>query len=427
MHGFSFRDGQLYCEDVEVSSIADAHGTPTFIYSANAFRAHYRQLADAFAPLNPNVCFSIKSCHNLHVLRTLAECGSHFDAVSIGEVHRAIEAGAHPAHIVFAGVGKTPAEITTAVELQVGAFNAESEMELEVLAMEAERVKKPVRVALRINPDVDAKTHPLTTTGKDENKFGIEMDQARNLFQHFRHRPHLKLSGIHLHIGSPVHSTEPYVEMLTKSLDLIDHLNESGAAITSINIGGGYGVDYGDRPSVCPQDYASAIVPLLANRGLTVSLEPGRSISGNAGILVARAIYLKQSRTKNFVIVDGSMTELIRPALYQGYHFIWPVNPNGGLVPTDRSPAARVEGTKLVDIVGPVCETSDYLGLDRSMPPVKRGDLIAVFSAGAYGAVMSSQYNSRGRAPEVLVDGDTFRLIRRRETYDDLVACERMA
>lgn len=426
MQGFTYKAGHLFCESVQISSIAEAEGTPTYVYSANALRDNYRRLADAFSALKPNICFSIKSCHNLHVLRTLAACGSHFDAVSIGEVQRAIEAGANPADIVFAGVGKTPAEIAKAVELRVGAFNVESAMELEVLTAESERAQKPVRAALRINPDVDAKTHPYTTTGKDENKFGVEMHQARHLFQRFGNQSHLSLSGIHLHIGSPVNTTEPYVEMLTKALELIDELNASGAAIESINLGGGYGVDYGDRATVSPQDYAAAIVPLLLDRGLTVSLEPGRSISANAGVLIARVVYLKQSRTKNFVIVDASMTELIRPALYQGYHFIWPVNPSGGVVPTDRSPTARIEGAKPVDIVGPVCETSDYLGLDRSMPTVESGDLLAVFETGAYGSVMSSQYNSRGRAAEVLVDGDAYRLIRRRETYDDLVACERI-
>jgi diaminopimelate decarboxylase len=425
MDAFKYIDGALFCDSCNVTDIADRFGTPTYVYSARAFRDHYRALRDAFAALQPRLCYSIKSCHNVHILRTLLECGSSFDAVSIGEVRRALEAGANASDIVFAGVGKTPAEIEAAVELGVGTFNAESAMELDVIASVAKQSKKKVLAALRINPDVDAKTHPYTTTGKDENKFGIEIGSSRALFQRYADDEFLSLVGIHLHIGSPVYTVEPYVEMVTKALELIDQLKSDGVAIDAINIGGGYGAEYGDQSSATPSDYANAIVPLLKDRGLKVSLEPGRSISANAGILITRVVYLKKSRTKQFVIVDAAMTDLIRPALYNAYHFIWPVVPTDGCVPTDRSPQYRVEGALPVDVVGPVCESSDFLGRNRFIPPVKQGDLLAMFSAGAYGAVMSSQYNSRSRAAEVLVEVDGPRLIRRRETFDDLMAPER--
>ncbi len=425
MDAFKYTKGVLSCDGHDIADIADQFGTPTYVYSARAFREHYRALHDAFAALKPRLCYSIKSCHNVHILQTLHECGSSFDAVSIGEVRRALEAGANASDIVFAGVGKTPAEIKAAVDLGVGTFNAESAMELDVIASVANETRKKVRAALRINPDVDAKTHRHTTTGKDENKFGIEIGSSRALFQKHKDDPFLSLVGIHLHIGSPVNTVGPYVEMVTKALELISQLESEGVTIDSINIGGGYGAEYGHQPSATASEYAAAIVPLLQDRGLKVSLEPGRSISANAGILLTRVVYLKQSRTKQFVIVDGSMTDLIRPALYDAYHFIWPVKPSDGAAPTNRTPESRIAGATPVDIVGPVCESSDYLGCNRFIPPVQTGDLLAVYSAGAYGAVMSSQYNSRNRAAEVLVDDNGPRLIRRRETFDDLMACER--
>ncbi|HNO77352.1 MAG TPA: diaminopimelate decarboxylase [Phycisphaerae bacterium] len=425
MDTFDFTNGSLCCDSHSLSDIADQFGTPVYVYSARAFREHYAALRDAFAAIEPRLCFSIKSCHNVHILRTLLECGSSFDAVSIGEVRRALEAGAKASDIVFAGVGKTPAEIEAAVDLGVGTFNAESAAELDVIAAVANKARKNVRAALRINPDVDAKTHPHTTTGKDENKFGIEIGSSPALFQKHKDDPYLSLVGIHLHIGSPVNTVAPYVEMVTKALELVVKLKADGVNIDSINIGGGYGAEYGHQSSATPREYADAIVPLLKDSGLKVSLEPGRSISANAGILITRVVYLKESRTKQFVIVDGSMTDLIRPALYDAYHFIWPVSPAGGVAPSDRSPAYRIEGARPVDIVGPVCESSDYLGRNRFIPAVKQGDLLAVFSAGAYGAVMGSQYNTRCRAAEVLVESDGPRLIRRRETFDDIMACER--
>ncbi len=425
MDHFKYSNGTLQCEGTEAAAIAEELGTPTYVYSKAAFTDHFRSISDAFAPLRPKVCYSIKSCHNLHILRLLRGLGAAFDAVSAGEVRRALEAGANPQDIVFAGVGKTEAEMAFAIERNVGCFNVETPTELETLSRLATEFNREVRAALRVNPDVDAGTHPYTTTGKDENKFGIEMGQARELYAQYAHHPLLKLAGVHLHIGSPVNSAEPYVEMITKALTLIDELLAKNIYINLLNIGGGYGADYEGGESPTAAQYADAIIPLVKDRGLAIIMEPGRSISANAGILICRTTSVKQTKTKSFVITDGAMTDLIRPALYQAYHFAWPVAPGEAFTPPHRGKSLRLDGTSLVDIVGPVCESSDFLGKDRWLPPINKGDLIAVFSAGAYGAVMSSQYNSRPRAAEVLVDGESVQLIRRRETYDDLVAAER--
>ncbi len=420
-----YTNGGLVCEGVPVATISEKFGTPVYVYSQRAFIEHYNQLASEFRELNPKLCFSIKSCHNLHILRLLRDQGACFDAVSGGEVRRAVEVGTDPQDIVFAGVGKTEAELKYAVDIGVGCFNVETTTELEILENLGNQANRPVQAALRVNPDVDAGTHPYTTTGKSENKFGIEISQAKDLFLRYSQSKGLNLSGIHLHIGSPVNSTEPYVEMITKALELIADLKKADVNIELINIGGGYGANYEGDEAPSAEQYAAAIVPLLKNSGLKVNMEPGRSISANAGILVAKTTCVKKSRTKNFVITDGAMTDLFRPALYGAYHFVWPVNPGADFEPPHRSRDLKLDGTQLVDIVGPVCESSDFLGKDRWLPPVQKGDLIAVFSAGAYGATMTSQYNSRCRPPEVLVNGGKFRLIRRRETFDDLVAAER--
>jgi diaminopimelate decarboxylase len=425
MEPFEYRGGELFAEERRVSELADQFGTPLFVYSRAALLAHYARLAGAFAALRPHLCFSIKSCHNLHLLRLLRERGAWFDAVSIGEVRRALEAGADARHVVFAGVGKTETEIREAVAAGVGCFNVESPAELEVLARVAEETDRPVRAALRVNPDVDPATHPYTTTGKKENKFGIEMDEARRLFLAYAGHSRLRLSGLHLHIGSPVPTVAPYVEAVGKALTLVDELRRCGVAMEVLNIGGGWAVSYGDRDTPPLEDYAAALLPLLAERGLDIHLEPGRSIAANAGLLVTRVTYLKQGKARRFVIVDAAMTDLIRPALYQAYHFVWPVKPAGGAVPENRRAEVALPGLSTVDVVGPVCESSDFLAKDRALPQLRAGDLLAVFSAGAYGAVMGSQYNSRPRPAEVLVEGASARLIRRRETYDDLVRTER--
>ncbi|MBN1344563.1 MAG: diaminopimelate decarboxylase [Phycisphaerae bacterium] len=425
MDHFAYRDGQLYCEEIAAGELADQVGTPAYVYSERTILDHYSRLAEAFAELDPVICYSIKSCGNVHICKLLAEQGSGFDVVSGGELFRALQAGADPAKITFAGVGKTDREINEAIDAGIGLFNVESEAELANITRIARERQTQVRAALRINPDVDPKTHKYTTTGKRETKFGVDLERARRAFEDFGRDKYLRLIGVHLHIGSPVNSVEPYVEAITKALALIDELGKAGFELELIDIGGGFGASYWEDQAPLAADYAKAIVPLLRGKGLRVVVEPGRSIIGNAGILLTRVQYLKSSGDKQFVIVDAAMNDLIRPSLYQAFHFIWPVCPAGGLVAASREEDLRLEGTGLVDVVGPICETGDFLGLGRHLPAVQRGDVLAVFTAGAYGFAMASQYNARPRPPEVLVCGADYRIIRRRETYGDLIAAER--
>lgn len=425
MDFFEYRGGELHCEGVTAAALAQRFGTPLYVYSKRTLVDHYRRLAEAWAALDPWLCFSVKSCSNLHILRLMRECGAAFDVVSGGEMRRAIEAGADPRRIVFAGVGKTDDEIREALSAGIGYFNVESEAEMDNLGTIAASMNRRAPAALRVNPDVDPKTHVYTTTGKRETKFGVDLERAKRVFHEFARRPGLDLSAIHLHIGSPVNTVEPYVQSITKGLDLVDALRRDGFDVRAINIGGGYGAHYEDDQAPTAAQYAAHVAPLLKGAGLTVMLEPGRTITANAGVLLTRTLYTKHSGDRQFLIVDASMTELIRPALYGSFHFVWPVRPARGQTPPRRSAQLKPEGAVLVDIVGPVCESSDFLAKERWLPPVTRGDLVCVFTAGAYGFVMSSQYNSRPRPAEVLVDGDDVRIIRRRETYDDLVAAER--
>jgi diaminopimelate decarboxylase len=337
-----------------------------------------------------------------------------------------LEIGADPARIVYAGVGKTDTEIKAALAAGIGWFNVESEEELENLAGLAMDSGTLARVALRINPDVDPHTHVHTATGLRETKFGVDLECARAVFRKFRGSKYLALDGLHLHLGSPVNTIDPYVKAISKTLELIDELRAEGTAINSLNIGGGFGAHYDGSEAPPASAYAEQIVPLLLGRGLQVLLEPGRCIAANAGVLVTRVLYTKSSGDKRFAIVDASMTELLRPALYGSFHFAWPVEPHGGQIPEARRADLRMQGGELVDVVGPVCESGDFLAKDRWLPPVKRGDLMCIFSAGAYGAVMGSQYNSRMRPAEVLVEGSANQVIRRRETYEDLVHTERL-
>ncbi|HEY3243380.1 MAG TPA: diaminopimelate decarboxylase [Phycisphaerae bacterium] len=425
MDHFRYRDGLLFCEDVPIPRLADEFGTPLFVYSRQTLVDHFNRFATAFAELKPIICYSIKSCQNLTICRLLRERGAAFDVVSGGELSRALEAGADPRTIVFAGVGKTDDEIRQAIAAGIGWFNVESEPELENLQRLADESLQSVNAALRINPDVDPKTHVYTSTGKRETKFGVDIERAMNVFQRYGRHPRVRLSALHVHIGSPVNQIEPYIQAAEKALALIARLRADGFSIDTLDIGGGFGAHYQGSEAPPAAEYAAAIVPLLRGKGLRIILEPGRSISANAGILIGRTLYVKDSGDKHFVITDASMTELIRPALYGAYHFIWPVAPTPPFIPPQRSAARDLPGTLKVDVVGPVCESGDFLAKDRLLPPMQRGDLLAFFTAGAYGFVMSSQYNSRPRAAEVLVEGDRARLIRRRETYDDLVAPER--
>ncbi len=424
MDHFVYRDGELYCEEVPVRRIADEAGTPTYVYSAATLVDHYRRLVEAFAELDPLICFSIKSCQNLHILRLLAGRGAGMDVVSGGELYRARKAGVDPGKVVYAGVGKTDREINEAIDAGIGWFNIESEAELANLSTLAAAKGRRVRAALRINPDVDPKTHRHTTTGKREAKFGVDLERARRVFQEFGRDPHVHLCGVHLHIGSPVNTVAPYVEAVEKALGLIAELRADGFQIDTLDLGGGFGAFYDGTNVPAAAEYAAAIVPLLRGQKLRLILEPGRTISANAGILLTRTVFVKRGGDKQFLIVDGAMTDLIRPALYDAFHFAWPVAPSGGLVPRERRSDLTLPGTVEVDIVGPVCETGDFLARGRRLPPVERGDLMAIFTAGAYGFVMSSHYNSRPNAAEVLVEGGRFRIIRKRETYADLVAAE---
>jgi diaminopimelate decarboxylase len=424
MDYFQYQNRKLFCESVDVSQIVEQYGTPVYIYSAATFIRHYQQIQKAFADLDLLVCYSVKTCGNVHILRLLAGQGCGFDVVSGGELYRVLQAGGWADKIVYAGVGKTDHEIIEAIDAGIACFNIESEAELENLIALAGRHGRQVSAALRVNPDVDPKTHRHTTTGKKETKFGVDIERAVRVFETYGANKSVRLTGIHLHIGSPVNTTKPYVQAIQKSLDLIDRLRKSGYAIDTLDLGGGFGANYTADQAPEFADYAAAIVPLLKGRGLRVILEPGRSISANAGLLVTRVLYIKKGGEKNFIIVDAAMTDLIRPAFYDAFHFIWPVNPATGFAIDRRTEPVELAGTVKADVVGPVCESSDFLARDRLLPPMGRGDLLAVFTAGAYGFAMGSQYNARPRPPEVLVQAGNFQLIRRRETYHDLIGPE---
>jgi diaminopimelate decarboxylase len=424
MDHFEYRQGQLYCENVPAARIAEQVGTPAYVYSAATLRDHYERFAEAFRALNPLICFSIKSCQNLALCRLLLERGAGFDVVSGGELYRALRAGADPRKIVYAGVGKTNREIEEALAAGIGWFNVESEAEMENLIRIAAEKRVQTRAALRLNPDVDPQTHRYTTTGKRESKFGVDVERARRFFERFGHSDHVRLRGLHLHIGSPVNRVEPYVEAVRKALALIDELRQAGHAVDMLDLGGGYGAHYRGDEAPPARTYAAELIPLLEGRGLQIVLEPGRSIAANAGILLTTTQYLKASGDKQFVIVDAAMNDLLRPALYEAYHFVWPVQVAAEFTPAHRGPQPQRSGDMLADVVGPVCESGDFIALERRLPPIERGAVLAVFTVGAYGFVMSSQYNSRPRAAEVLVQGGDFRIIRERESYEDLVCGE---
>ncbi len=422
---FQYKDNKLFCEDVPVEQIAAEHGTPLYIYSANTIKSHIKNFQQAFKGIDTTICYSVKVCSNINILKMVARLGETFDVVSGGELFRVVEAGADPSKVVYAGVGKTDPEIRYAIEQGIGYFNIESEAELENIIDIASQMGKKVKCALRVNPDVDPKTHRYTTTGKKESKFGVDIERAINVFETYGRNENIHIAGIHLHIGSPIYSPDPYVQAIKKTLTMIEALRAKGFEIDTLDIGGGYASDYITGQSPTPADYAAAIVPLLKDTGLKLILEPGRSIMGNAGILVTQVNYTKTSGEKNFAIIDGAMNDLIRPALYEAFHFIWPVSVTTDFLPKQRDDVMALPGTVKTDVVGPVCESSDFLAQDRLMPPVKRGDLLAVFTAGAYGFVMASQYNSRPRAAEILVDGSDVKVIRKRETWQDLTAHEK--
>ncbi|HEY7088034.1 MAG TPA: diaminopimelate decarboxylase [Tepidisphaeraceae bacterium] len=427
MDFFNYKNSELYCEDVPAEQIAREVGTPVYVYSKATLLHHYRQLVEAFAPVKATICYSIKSCGNLNICKLLAAEGCGFDVTSAGELHRALLAGGDAKKIIYAGVGKSDEEIRQAIDAGIAAFNLESEAEIENVERIAAAMGSQATGALRVNPDVDPKTHKHTTTGKKETKFGVDIERAERVFDQYRKLKHLRIAGVHMHIGSPVYDMQAYIDATKKMTDLIDRLTEKGHRIEWFDMGGGFGVNY-ERPdqAVPPAQYAKALLPFIQGKPYKIALEPGRYIAGNAGILLARVLYRKMGGSKRFVIIDAAMNDLIRPVLYDSFHFIWPARPAAaGNVPRVRGRDLEPVDGEVVDVVGPVCESGDFLAKDRALPKTERGDLLAVFTAGAYGFAMSSNYNNRPRAAEVLVDGDSYKIIRRRETLEDLVALER--
>jgi len=425
MDYFNYRNGKLCAEDVDVERIAAEVGTPVYIYSRATFKEHLRRIQDAYGELDTTICYSVKACGNINILKFLAGLGSGFDIVSGGELYRVLQAGGDPSKIVYAGVGKTDTEIVEALNAGIAYFNIESEAELENLIRLAKQHGKKTKAALRVNPDVDYKTHAFLTTGKKETKFGVDIERALRVFADYGDNPSVKLCAIHVHLGTGGKKIDPYVEAVEKILPLVDQLRSKGHTIEALDLGGGYGADYESETVPSAAEYAAGIVPLLKDKDLKLILEPGKSICANAGILLTRVLYTKQSGTKKFVIVDAAMNDLIRPSLYDAFHFIWPAKVQDELVPQQRNKNLKLAGTEVVDVVGPICESADFFAKDRALPPVNRGDLLCVFTAGAYGFAMSSNYNARGRAPEILVDGSKFSIVRKRESYEDLTALER--
>jgi diaminopimelate decarboxylase len=424
MDHFRYVHRVLQCEDVPIGQLAQTYGTPLWVYSKATMLHHLSQLQQAFAAVQPLICYSLKTNPNLSLCKLMAEHGAGFDVTSGGELYRAFLAGGSPEKIVFAGVGKTAAEQREALQQGVFLFNVESEAELHALAGVAGELGKVASVALRVNPDLPPKTHVKTDTSVKGVKFGLDietiLDVARGVIGH----PHVRIVGLHMHLGSPILSVQPYRDGLAKGLVLLEHLREQGHPIGVLNMGGGFGIHYKKQEALPAQAFAEVIVPGVQKAGCRLVLEPGRFIVGNAGILVSRVLYIKETGGKHIVIQDAAMNDLIRPTLYESFHRIWPAEPAPDLPAPPADYEAQIPGTIAQDVVGPVCESGDFLARGRYLPPLKIGDLVVTFSAGAYGMAMSSNYNSRPRAAEVLVDGARHKLVRRRENYNDLVRAE---
>jgi diaminopimelate decarboxylase len=426
VHSFSYRDKVLHCEDVNLEKLADQIGTPVYVYSGQTIRTNFRRLRTALQPLDHMICYAVKACSNLAILSLLIREGAAFDIVSGGELFRVLKAGGRADLCTFAGVGKTEEEIAEALRAGIHCFNVESEPELERINAIAERLDKKAPVAVRVNPDVDAKTHKYISTGKSQNKFGIGLDRAAEVYARAAELSHLQLRGLQTHIGSQILDAQPFAEAAAKLVPLARSLRDQ-YGIDFFSIGGGVGIVYDpalasghpewwksrDHPKrITPEDYAAAILPILQPLGMRIVFEPGRFLVGNAGVLLSTVQYVKETPTKTFTIVDAAMNDLIRPALYEGYHEIVPLR-------------ERPNGEQLVmDVVGPVCESGDFFAQDRAVSPLAQGDRIALMSAGAYGFAMSSTYNSRPLLPEILVEGAAAHLVRRRQTYADLIEAE---
>lgn len=411
MDHFNDRNGALYAEDVPLADIAARHGTPTYVYSRATLERHYRAFDRALAGIDHRICYAVKANSNLAVLQVLARLGASFDIVSGGELVRVLRAGGSADRVVFSGVGKRDDELALALDHGISCFNVESEAELRRLSAMATARQRRVPIALRVNPDVDAKTHPYISTGLKDNKFGIDIGDAERLYQLAASLPGIEIQGVACHIGSQLLELAPFLDALDRVLALVKRLGVHGIRLRHLDVGGGLGVRYRDETPPEPAEWASVVRERLESSGLTVMTEPGRAIAGNAGVLLTRVELLKPTAHKNFAIVDAAMNDLLRPSIYKAWHDIVPVRPRGDVE------------SKVWDIVGPVCETGDWLGKDRRLA-LAEGDLLAVRTAGAYGFVMSGNYNTRPRAAEVLVDGPVAHLVRARETLDDVMRGE---
>lgn len=412
MHDFNYKDSILHCEEVSVKKIAEQMGTPLYIYSRNTLENHFRVFDGAFSSIPHLTCYSVKANSNIAILRLFSRMGAGVDVVSGGEIFRAVEAGVDPEKIVYSGVGKTAEEISYALDTGILMFNVESVQELELLQQTAVRKAKTARVALRINPDIDPRTHPYISTGLKKNKFGISISEAFSQYQKAKQMHGIEVVGVACHIGSQITELSPFVDALEKVKAFASALLAEGFTIKYVDIGGGLGISYNSETPPHPDDYAEAVIRQITAQPYSLILEPGRVIAGNAGILVSKVLYHKKGEEKNFLVVDAAMNDLVRPSLYKAYHEIKAVSLR--------------QGEMRADVVGPICETGDFLAQDRTIPYVIQDDYIALMSAGAYGFSMSSNYNSRPRAAEVLVCGSDCHIIRQRETFEDLIRLEQI-
>jgi len=410
MHYFEYRDGQLHCEGIPLRRIADDVGTPVYIYSEQTLERHVRVFDGAFQSVPHLICYAVKANSNINLLRRFSEWGTGFDIVSGGELFRVLRAGGSPQKIIFAGVGKTADEIRYALDAGILFFNVESPAELELIQSIARDGKRTARVSIRANPDVDPRTHPYISTGMQKHKFGVSLGEARELYRTARRLPNIEIVGVQCHIGSQIVEIAPFQQALASLREFILELRTEGVALQYLDFGGGLGISYSTEEPPSPAAYGAAVAEGTRDLGLTVVLEPGRVIVGNAGVLLTRVLLKKTQGLKKFLVTDAGMNDLIRPALYGSHHQLWP--------------ARATDQREIADVVGPVCESADFIAKDREVAVVSPGELLAVMSAGAYGFSLSSNYNSRPRAAEVLVSGDSYRVIRKRESYEDLVRLE---
>ncbi|GAB3478666.1 diaminopimelate decarboxylase [Marinomonas epiphytica] len=414
MDFFNYSNQQLHAEGVSLNTIAEQYGTPCYVYSRAAFESRYLAYAEAFSSHPTLICYAVKACSNIAILNVLARLGAGFDIVSIGELERVLKAGGDPSKVMFSGLGKQALEMQRALEVGIHCFNVESEAELYRLDKVAGEMGKKAPVSLRVNPDVDAKTHPYISTGLKENKFGIDIQDAVRIYKIAHSLPNLNVMGVDCHIGSQLTDLQPFLDTFDRLTGLIDELAEQGIEIKHLDLGGGLGVRYKDEQPPQPAEYAALLLEKLGDRDISLAFEPGRSIAANSGVLVTQVEFLKCTEHKNFAVIDGAMNDLIRPSLYSAWMDIVPVSQT----PTE-------QGTRQYDLVGPICETGDFLGKDRDLD-IQEGDYLAVLSAGAYGFTMASNYNSRNRAAEVMVDGEQTHLIRARETIEHQLAGEQV-